>query len=57
MLTFIFRHLYRDNQIRVDRAKVWPDLVKEPTRSQYRRLFVLDEKGLREAGDKNFVLH
>ncbi len=57
MLTFIFRLFYRDNQIRVDRAKVWPELAKEPARSQYQRLFVLDEKGLREAADTNLVLH
>ena len=57
MLTFIFRLFYRDNQIRVDRAKVWPELAQEPTRSTYQRLFVLDEKGLREAGDTNVVLH
>jgi hypothetical protein len=49
MLTFIFRLFYRDNQIRVDRAKVWPDLAKEPARSTYQRLFVLDDHGLRDA--------
>lgn len=48
MLTFIFRLVYRDNQIRVDRVKVWPELAKEPARSQYQRVFTLDEKGLRE---------
>jgi len=27
MLNFIFRLVYRDNQIRVDRVKVWPELA------------------------------
>jgi len=57
MLTFIFRLVYRDNQIRVDRAKLSPELAQEPARSQYQRVFVLDEKGLREAGGTEFVLH
>jgi hypothetical protein len=57
MLTFIFRLVYRDDQIRVDRAKVSPELAQEPNRSQYQRVFVLDEKGLREADGTKSVLH
>jgi hypothetical protein len=57
MLTFIFRLVYRDNTIRVDRAKMWPELAQEPARSQYQRVFVLDEKGLREAGGGDSVSH
>lgn len=48
MLTFMFRLLYRDDSLRVDRAKVWPQLALEPERSAYQRLFVVDEKGMRE---------
>jgi hypothetical protein len=48
MLTFIFRLYYRDASLRVDRAKVWPELAREPERSQYNRIFVLDDAGLRQ---------
>jgi hypothetical protein len=48
MLTFLFRLAYRDNELRVDRAKVWPLLAEEPERSKYQRLFAIDSQGLRE---------
>jgi hypothetical protein len=48
MLTFVFRLFYKDDQMRIDRAKVWPRQAEEPARSEYQRFFVLDDKGLRE---------
>jgi hypothetical protein len=50
ILTFMFRLYYRDKEIRVDRAKVWPELGKLAVRAQYDRVFVLDTEGLREVG-------
>ena len=48
ILTFMFRLYYRDKEIRVDRAKVWPELAKAEVRAQYDRVFVLNDEGLRE---------
>jgi len=50
MLTFMFRLYYKDKEIRVDRAKVWPELAQPAVRAQYDRVFVLDAEGLREVG-------
>jgi hypothetical protein len=50
MLTFMFRLHYRDKEIRVDRAKVWPELAQAAVRAQYDRVFVLDAEGLRAVG-------
>jgi hypothetical protein len=50
MLTFMFRLFYKDDQMRIDRAQVWPRQAEEPARSEYQRFFVLDNQGLREVG-------
>ncbi len=50
ILTFMFRLYYKDKEIRVDRAKVWPELAQAEVRAQYDRVFVLDAEGLREVG-------
>ena len=49
VLTFMFRLYYRDKNIQVVRAKVWPALAVPEVRQQYDRVYVLDEAGLREA--------
>jgi hypothetical protein len=48
MLTFILRLYYRDKDIWVVRAKVWPALAEPEARKQFDRLLELDERGLRE---------
>jgi hypothetical protein len=53
ILTFMFRLYYKDKEIRVDRAKVWPELANAEVRAQYDRVFVLDTGGLREVGQIN----
>jgi len=45
----MFRLHYRDKDIQVVRAKVWPALAVPEVRQQYARVYVLDERGLREA--------
>jgi len=50
-LTSVFRLHYRDRDLRVDRVKAQPELADEA--AHYDRLFVLDEKGLREASRGN----
>jgi hypothetical protein len=49
ILTFMFRLYYRDKNLQVVRAKVWPALADAEVRGQYDRVFVLDDEGLREA--------
>jgi hypothetical protein len=49
VLTFMFRLHYRDKNIQVVRAKVWPALAVPEVRQQYDRVYVLDDGGLREA--------
>jgi hypothetical protein len=49
VLTFMFRLHYRDKDIQVIRAKVWPALAAPEARQQYDRVYVLDEGILREA--------
>lgn len=48
MLTFIVHLYYHDDSIRVDRANFSPELAREPRRSSYDHLFMLDDAGLRE---------
>ena len=50
ILTFIFRLYFKDKEIRVDRAKVWPELAEAAVRAQYDRVFVFDAGGLKEVG-------
>jgi hypothetical protein len=45
----MFRLHYRDKDIQVIRAKVWPALAAPEARQQYDRVYVLDEGILREA--------
>lgn len=47
ILSFMFRLHYRDQTIQVDRVKDHPELAAEAAR--YDRVFVLDDRGLREA--------
>jgi hypothetical protein len=51
VLTFMFRLHYRDKDIQIIRAKVWPALAVPAMRQQYDRVYLLDEGGLREVPD------
>jgi hypothetical protein len=58
VLTFMFRLHYRDKNIQVIRAKVWPALAVPEVRQQYNRVYELDDGGLREVpseGHPKFV--
>jgi len=60
MLTFMFRLHYRDKNIQVIRAKVWPALAVPEVRQRYDRVYVLDDRGLREVPGEHpteFGLH
>jgi hypothetical protein len=52
VLTFMFRLHYRDKNIQVIRAKVWPALAAPEVRQQYDRVYVLDDAGLRQVSDR-----
>jgi hypothetical protein len=52
VLTFVFRLHYRDENIQVIRAKVWPALAAPEVRHEYDRVYVLDDAGLRQVADR-----